>query len=75
MKVCIFTLSPNSQKSDSALSTRDSAAPRAAGLYDSSRNELHLLLPSAVFSLHLSDDLKLLNISLDSLTFSPVKGR
>lgn len=72
MKVCIFSLSPNSQKTDSALSTRDSAAPRATGLYDSPGNELYLHLPSAVFSLHLSDDLKLLNISLDSLILSTV---
>lgn len=70
MKVCICSLSPNSQKSDSALSTRDSAAPR--GLYSSSRNELHLHLSSAMFSLHLSDDLKLLNISLDYWTFSMI---
>lgn len=72
MKVCICSLSPNSQKSDSALSTRDSAASRAVGLYSSSRNELHLHLPSAMFSLHLSDDLKLLNISLDYWTFSMI---
>lgn len=72
MKVCIFSFSPNSQKSDSALSTRDSAAPRAVGLYDSSRNELHLHLPSAMFSLHISDDLKPLNISLDSMIISTV---
>lgn len=71
MKVYIFSLSQNNQRSDCGLSTRDTAAPRAMGLYMPVL-EMSVHLPSAMFSLRISDDLKLLSISLDSMIISTV---
>lgn len=48
MKVYIFSLSQNNQRSDCGLSTRGTAAPRAMGLYMTVL-EMSVHLPSAMF--------------------------